>query len=101
MSDNEKPTTDYGTPSGYGPHGGGSSGGIHVSDEPPHHGMSPVQYIGTRFTSLKPPMSSLPNPFRLLRMLTAHHWAFFGVAFFAWVCPSFFFFPFFFFPYLT
>lgn len=82
MSDNEKPTTDH-VP-GYGPQGSAAAG--HAGDEPPHHGMSAGEYIRTRFTSLKPPMAKTPNPFRLLRMLTAHHWAFFGVAFFAWVC---------------
>lgn len=30
-------------------------------------------------------MSKLPNPFSLLGMLNGHHWAFFLVAFFAWV----------------
>lgn len=63
----------------------GSAGDVHVGDEAPHHGMSAGEYLRTRFTSLKPPMAKTPNPLRLLRMLTAHHWAFFGVAFFAWV----------------
>lgn len=48
--------------------------------------MSAGQYIRTRFTSLKPPMAALPNPFRLIAMLNGHQWAFFSVAFFAWVC---------------
>lgn len=47
--------------------------------------MSAGQYIRTRFTSLKPPMAALPNPFRLIAMLNGHQWAFFLVAFFAWV----------------
>lgn len=79
MSDNEKPTTDYGPASGAGSH-------ALLADEAPHHGMSVTQYLGSRFTSLKPPMTKLANPFKLMAMLTAHHWAFFGVAFFAWVC---------------
>lgn len=73
----EKPTTDYGPP-----HGGQVD---NLQDEPPHHGMSVGQYIATRFTSLKPPMTALPNPFRLLATLNGHQWAFFFVAFFAWV----------------
>ncbi|KAK7712688.1 Carboxylic acid transporter [Diaporthe eres] len=79
MSDNEKPTTDHG-PADTRP------GPVedHLGDEPPHHGMSAGQYIASRFSSLKPPMSKLPNPFSLLRMLNGHHWAFFLVAFFAW-----------------
>lgn len=52
---------------------------------PPHHGMSAGEYIATRFTSLKPPMLDAPNPFRLLRMLNRMQWAFFLIAFFAWV----------------
>lgn len=81
MSDNEKPTTHH-DPVGTRP------GPVedHLGDEPPHHGMSAGQYIASRFSSLKPPMSKLPNPFSLLRMLNGHHWAFFMVAFFAWVC---------------
>lgn len=81
MSDNEKPTTDYGPAPGAG--GGGEA---LLADDAPHHGMSATQYLATRFTSLKPPMTKLANPFKLVRMLNAHHWAFFGVAFFAWVC---------------
>jgi len=54
----------------------------------PHHGMSASQYVATRFSSLKPPMLAAPNPIRLLRMLTRMQWAFFAVAFFAWVWTS-------------
>lgn len=80
MSDNEKPTTDHG-PADSRP----APVEDHLGDEPPHHGMSAGQYIASRFSSLKPPMSKLPNPFSLLRMLNGHHWAFFLVAFSAWV----------------
>lgn len=79
MSDNEKPTTDYGPAQGAG-------ADALLTDDAPHHGMSASQYLATRFTSLKPPLTKLANPFKLLGMLTAHNWAFFGVAFFAWVC---------------
>lgn len=80
MSDNEKPITDHGPATARpGP------AEDHLGDEPPHHGMSAGQYIASRFSSLKPPMSKLPSPFSLLRMLNGHHWAFFLVAFFAWV----------------
>jgi SHS family lactate transporter-like MFS transporter len=54
---------------------------------PPHHGMSTGQYLATRLTSLKPPMLKAPNPITLLRMLNRRHWAFFFVAFIAWVNP--------------
>lgn len=77
MSDNEKATTEHVPPSG--------PVEDHMGDEPPHHGMSAGQYITSRFSSLKPPMSKLPNPFSLIMMLNGHHWAFFMVAFFAWV----------------
>lgn len=52
---------------------------------PPHHGMSAGTYLATRVSSLKPPMRKAPNPIRLLRMLDRHHWAFFSIAFIAWV----------------
>ncbi|KAK0621695.1 sugar transporter family protein [Bombardia bombarda] len=66
-------------------------GASHAADEdhPPHHGMSPRQYITTRFTSLKPPMVATPNPFRLVRMITRMQWAFFFIAFFAWTWDAF------------
>lgn len=54
-------------------------------DHAPHHGMSAGEYVRTRFTSLKPPMMPAPNPFRLVRMLNRQQWAFFFVAFIAWV----------------
>lgn len=73
----EKPTTDYGPP-----HDGNAD---LQRDEPPHHGMSASEYLRTRFTSLKPPMAALPNPFKLIATLNGHQWAFFWVAFFAWV----------------
>lgn len=56
---------------------------------PPHHGMSVTEYLTTRITTLKPPMTKAPNPIRLIRMLNRHQWTFFGVAFFAWVCMTF------------
>lgn len=61
-------------------------GGYRAPDKPPYEGMSPGRYIATRFSTLKPPMLSAPNPWRLVRMLNRHHWAFFSIAFAAWVC---------------
>lgn len=58
-------------------------------DEAPHHGMSPGKYLASRFSSLKPPMTSAPNPFTLLRMISLRQWSFFGVAFFAWTWDAF------------
>lgn len=52
---------------------------------PPHHGMSAGKYIATRLTTLRPPMTKAPNPIRLLQSVTRTQWAFFAVAFFAWV----------------
>lgn len=51
--------------------------------------MSVGQYLATRVSSLKPAMAPAPNPIKLLRMLTKQNWAFFAVAFVAWVscCP--------------
>lgn len=54
-----------------------------------YEGMSVSQYMGTRVSSLKPPMTKLPNPISLLRSLNAQQWAFFFVAFAAWVSLSF------------
>lgn len=83
MSVHEKPTTEHGSASHTPQAPIGVQGG---GDEPPHHGMSIGEYIATRFTSLKPPLTKLPNPITLIRELNGHHWAFFMVAFFAWVC---------------
>ncbi|KAK1759030.1 sugar transporter family protein [Echria macrotheca] len=58
-------------------------------DHPPHHGMSTTTYLRTRISSLKPPMASAPNPFRLLRSLTSQQWMFFFVAFAAWTWDAF------------
>ena len=54
-------------------------------DLPPHHGMSISEFVATRFTSLKPPMLSAPNPIRLVLMLNRRHWAYFSISFLAWV----------------
>lgn len=81
MSDNEKPTTTH-VPS----HQQGPDGDAFAADIPPHEGMGAGKYLATRFSTLKPPMHKLRNPFKLLAMLTGQNWAFFGVAFFAWVC---------------
>lgn len=78
MSDNEKTTTSHRD----------AGGDAFAADIPPHEGMGPGKYLATRFSTLKPPMHKLRNPFKLIGMLTGHHWAFFGVAFFAWVCTS-------------
>lgn len=56
-----------------------------ASMHPPHHGMSAGKYLATRVSTLKPAMAKAPNPWRLVRMLNRHHWAFFFVAFWAWV----------------
>lgn len=51
--------------------------------------MSVGNYLKTRFTSLKPPMTPLPNPFSLLAMLNTQQWLFFGVAFAGWTWDAF------------
>ena len=51
----------------------------------PHNGMSARQYTTSRISTLKPPLHHLSNPIKLLRMLNAQQWAFFCVAFAAWV----------------
>jgi len=59
------------------------------NDAAPHEGMSAGEYIGTRFTTLKPAMLDLPNPIKLIRMLNRMQWAFFAVAFAAWTWDAF------------
>ncbi|KAG5981718.1 hypothetical protein E4U54_006625, partial [Claviceps lovelessii] len=59
------------------------------SDAASYEGMSVATYLSTRFTSLKPPMLPVPNPWKLLRMLNAQQWAFFAVAFAAWTWDAF------------
>ena len=62
-------------------------------EEYPHNGapntMSIGRYLGTRVTSLKPPMHSVPNPIRLLRMLNTQQWLFFLVGFIGWTWDAF------------
>ncbi|UNI20469.1 Carboxylic acid transporter [Purpureocillium takamizusanense] len=55
----------------------------------PHEGMSASRYAATRISSLKPPMLSVPNPWKLVRMLNRQQWAFFCLAFWAWTWDAF------------
>ncbi|KAF7556178.1 hypothetical protein G7Z17_g1580 [Cylindrodendrum hubeiense] len=55
----------------------------------PHEGMTPSEYVTSRISTLKPPMLHVPNPIKLLRMLSGQQWAFFFVAFAAWTWDSF------------
>jgi SHS family lactate transporter-like MFS transporter len=58
----------------------------HEADHnPPYHGQSAGQYFATRISTLRPPMLSAPNPIKIIMMLSARQWAFFMVAFCAWV----------------
>jgi SHS family lactate transporter-like MFS transporter len=82
MADTEKADVDAG-------HGAHQNGPLLEQDHAPHHGMSPAQYLATRFSSLKPPMSSSPNPIALLRSINGRQWAFFSVAFIAWTWDAF------------
>ncbi|MBE3047064.1 hypothetical protein IMZ48_31975 [Candidatus Bathyarchaeota archaeon] len=49
--------------------------------------MSAGEYLCTRISSLKPPMTKIQNPIPLFRMLSAKQWAFFLCALSAWVRP--------------
>ena len=51
--------------------------------------MSAGQYLATRFSTLKPPMDKLENPFKLLAMLNFQQWMFFLVAFAGWTWDAF------------
>ncbi|KAF3802570.1 Carboxylic acid transporter protein-like [Colletotrichum gloeosporioides] len=61
----------------------------HHEDQTPWHGMSVGRYLGTRFSTLKPPMLSAPNPLKLVVMINRRQWAFFAVAFAAWTWDAF------------
>jgi SHS family lactate transporter-like MFS transporter len=56
-----------------------------VNESPLPPEMTAREYVLTRFSSLKPPMNSAPNPISLLMMLNGRQWTFFLVAFLAWV----------------
>lgn len=64
-------------------------GAADESGAAPHEGMSGGKYLATRFTTLKPPMLPVPNPWKLLRMVNSQQWAFFALAFSAWTWDSF------------
>lgn len=51
--------------------------------------MSVARYLGTRISTLKPPMNRAPNPIKLLCLLHLQQWLFFLVAFFAWSWDAF------------
>ena len=51
--------------------------------------MSVGRYFATRFSTLKPPMHSVPNPIRLLGMLNTQQWLFFLVGFLGWTWDAF------------
>ena len=69
----------------------------HGGGEPPHwvssyeeqtrNGMG--HYIATRVPTLKPPMNTASNPFKLLALLNTQQWLFFLVAFIAWSWDAF------------
>ncbi|TDZ37345.1 Carboxylic acid transporter protein-like protein [Colletotrichum spinosum] len=61
----------------------------HHEDQTPWHGMSAGRYLATRFSTLKPPMLSAPNPLKLIVMINRRQWAFFAVAFAAWTWDAF------------
>lgn len=51
--------------------------------------MSAGRYLATRFSTLKPPMDKVENPFKLLASLNSKQWLFFSVAFIAWTWDAF------------
>ncbi|KAH8887204.1 MFS general substrate transporter [Thozetella sp. PMI_491] len=46
-------------------------------------------YLASRVTSLKPPMTPVSNPLKLMRLLNREQWLFFAVAWCAWVWDAF------------
>ncbi|KAF2193104.1 sugar transporter family protein [Zopfia rhizophila CBS 207.26] len=51
--------------------------------------MSAGRYLATRFSTLRPPMAKVENPFKLLALLTFQQWMFFLIAFIAWSWDAF------------
>src|SRR5436305_8569 len=47
--------------------------------------MTVDRYLGTRFSTLKPPMNKSPNPFPIIALLNRRQWASFFIGFIAWV----------------
>jgi len=60
-----------------------------VSHMPQYDNMTAREYLATRISSLKPPMTKLENPITLLRMLNTQQWLFFLVAFAGWTWDAF------------
>lgn len=54
-----------------------------ASGTPIEH-MTAGRYLATRFSSLKPPMAKVPNPFKALRLLTKSNWLNFLIGFLGW-----------------
>jgi hypothetical protein len=72
--DTEKNTTDY-TPA--------------LGSGQPNENMSAGRYLATRFSTVKPTLTRVENPFKLLALLNLQQWLFFLVAFFAWSWDAF------------
>lgn len=47
------------------------------------------RYLATRFSTLKPPMAKVENPFKLLALLNTQQWLFFFVGFAGWTWDAF------------
>lgn len=63
--------------------------GAHAMRESHVEKMSAGRYLATRFSTLKPPMDRVENPFKLLAMLNGKQWLFFLCAFIAWTWDAF------------
>lgn len=50
--------------------------------------MTVGRYVATRFTTLKPAMEKVPNPFKSLALLNTQQWMFFFVGFIGWTWVS-------------
>ena len=46
--------------------------------------LSVGQYIASRIPTLRPPFAPVPNPFKMLALLSFRNWMFFLVAFLGW-----------------
>ena len=64
-------------------------GAFQTGEDTAYKRISIREYAATRLTTLKPPMDSAANPFKLLAMLNAQQWGFLAVSFFAWSWDSF------------
>ncbi|OQS05962.1 Major Facilitator Superfamily (MFS) [Thraustotheca clavata] len=62
---------------------------LQIHERKPDSDMSPGEYLRTRVSTLKPPMTKVANPITLLKTLDKQQWYNFGIGFAAWTWDAF------------